>query len=54
MVFKLGVRDVTILVTGGDDCHRSAVKFEAPKESPLESGITKNELLRIGKVWNEK
>jgi hypothetical protein len=37
-----GVRDVTILVTGKDTYHRSAIKFETPKESPLESGIAKS------------
>ncbi|PVH73196.1 hypothetical protein DL98DRAFT_659591 [Cadophora sp. DSE1049] len=43
-IWLLGVRDVTILVTGEDICHRSAVKFETPKASPLESGVTKDDL----------
>ena len=43
-IWPLGVRDLTILVSGEDTCHRSTVKFETPKKGPLESSITKNEL----------
>jgi hypothetical protein len=43
-IWDLGVRDVTILVTGEDTYHRSAIKFETPKE-PIGKCITKDELL---------
>ncbi|KAH6667354.1 hypothetical protein B0J14DRAFT_603251 [Halenospora varia] len=43
-IWSLGVRGITIVVTGEDICQRSAVIFETPKESPLESSVSKNEL----------
>lgn len=53
-IWHLGVRDVTIIVTGEDICHRSAVIFEIPKESPLETGVSINELFKDWKALEQE